>query len=211
MKHIVIIGARGFGRECYDLFAHKKGHYFQYRIKGFLDDKADALDGTKGYPPILGSVESYEVQKNDVFFCALGDPVQRKIYTEIILDKGGEFISCISDYALINPTAKLGVGVFIGAYAILSADVQVSDFSVIHPFCNLGHDSVLGKYSEVEAYVALGGYVEVGELATIHPHATILPRIKIGKEAKVGAGSVVIKQVKDASTVFGVPAKTVDF
>lgn len=211
MKNIIIIGARGFGRECFDLFKHKKGQYFKYRIKGFLDDKADALDGLKGYPPILGAVENYEIQKNDVFFCALGDPVYRKKYAEIILNKGGEFISCISDYALINPTAHLGKGVFVGAYAIISAEVKVEDFSVIHPFCNIGHDATIGSYSEVEAYVAMGGSSQVGEQATIHPHASILPRVKVGNNATVGAGSVVLKNVKEGSTVFGVPAKVVDF
>lgn len=211
MKQIVIIGARGFGRECYDLFKHKRGAFFRYRIKGFLDDKKDALDGMSGYPPILGSVEAYQIGKDDLFFCALGDPVQRKKYTEIILNKGGKFTNCISDYALINPTAHLGVGVFVGAYAIISADVRVGDFTVIHPFCNFGHDVVLGQYCEVESYAALGGYSVLGDRATIHPHASILPHIQVGADAKVGAGSVVVKQVKEGSTVFGVPAKTIDF
>ena len=42
MKQIVIIGARGFGRECYELFKNKKGFKWHFKIKGFLDDKADA-------------------------------------------------------------------------------------------------------------------------------------------------------------------------
>lgn len=211
MKQILIVGARGFGREAYELFAHKKWHRFKYRIKGFLDDKKDALDGLSGYPPIVDSVENYQIQKDDVFFCALGDPVQRKKYCDIISAKGGKFISCISDYAVINNTAQLGEGLFIGAYAIISANVKVEDFSVIHPFCNIGHDAIVGKYSEVEAYVAIGGASQVGELAVIHPHATILPKIKLGEGGVVGAGSVVIKNVKEGTTVFGVPAKIVEF
>ena len=210
MKQIIIIGARGFGRECYDLFKNKRGYRWRFKIKGFLDDKADALDGMAGYPPILGPVETYQVQKNDLFFCALGDPVQRKKYTEIILKKGGEFISCISDYALINATAKLGKGVFVGAYAIISANVIVDDFSVIHPFCNFGHDVKIGKYGEIESYTALGGYSEIGEYVTIHPHSTVLPRIRLGDYSTVGSGSVVLKDVKERTTVFGVPAKLLD-
>ena len=210
MKQIIIIGARGFGRESYDLFKNKKGYRWHFRIKGFLDDKADALAGMEGYPPILGPVETYQIQKNDVFFCALGDPIQRKKYTEIILKNGGEFISCISDYALINPTAKLGKGVFVGAYSIISANVIVDDFSVIHPFCNFGHDAKMGKYGEIESYTALGGYSETGECVTIHPHSTVLPRIRVGDYSTVGSGSVVLKDVKEKTTVFGVPAKVLD-
>ena len=102
MKHIIIIGARGFGRECYDLFKNKKHPRWGWKLKGFLDDKADALDGFEGYPPILGPVETYQIQKNDVFFCALGDPVQRKKYTDIILKNGGKFISCAKTFTFEN-------------------------------------------------------------------------------------------------------------
>lgn len=210
MKHIIIIGARGFGRECYDLFKNKKHPRWGYRLKGFLDDKADALDGFEGYPPILGPVETYQIQKNDVFFCALGDPIQRKKYTEYVLKNGGKFISCISDYALVNSTAHLGTGIFVGAYAIVSADVELGDFTVIHPFCNLGHDAKIGKYGEIEPYAAIGGYSVIGDYVTIHPHATILPRINVGDYASVGSGSVVIKDVKERTTVFGVPAKVLE-
>lgn len=210
MKNLIIIGARGFGRESYELFKHKRFHLFKYRIKGFLDDKADALKGYKGYPPILGPTETYEIKKNDVFFCALGDPIQREKYVKIILEKGGNFISCISDYAIINPTAKIGNGAFVGAYAILSADVVVDDFSVIHPFCNIGHDNKIGKYCEVESYVAIGGYSNIGDYVTIHPHSTVLPRVQVGNKAMVGAGSVVLKNVPNETSVFGVPAKRIE-
>lgn len=52
------------------------------------DDKADTLDGMDGYPPILGAVETYEPQKDDVFVCALGDNGWRKHYAEIIWGTG---------------------------------------------------------------------------------------------------------------------------
>ena len=84
MKHLLIIGARGFGREIYRTFIHTEFYLSkQIDVKGFLDDKADALDGLNGdWPPIVGAVESYEVQEDDVFFCALGDSHWRKHYAE---------------------------------------------------------------------------------------------------------------------------------
>ena len=135
---------------------------------------------------------------------------QRKKYVGIILGKGGNFISCVSDYAIINPTAKIGCGSFVGAYAIISADVKIEDFSVIHPFCNIGHDNKIGKYCEIESYVAIGGYSNIGECVTIHPHSTILPRVQVANHAMVGAGSVVIKNVQEGASVFGVPAKRIE-
>ena len=59
MKHLVIIGARGAGREVYLLATQMKEYGNEFDIKGFLDDKSNALDGLDGYPPILSSVEKY--------------------------------------------------------------------------------------------------------------------------------------------------------
>ena len=72
MKHLLIIGARGFGREVYDLAMNCIEAGADFDIKGFLDDKVDALNGLGGYPPIISSVEDYEIQPGDVFICGLG-------------------------------------------------------------------------------------------------------------------------------------------
>ena len=48
--------------------------------------------------------------------------------------------------------------------------------------------------------------VEVGERAFIGAGATIIPHIKIGRDAIVAAGAVVTKDVEPACMVAGVPA-----
>ena len=84
MKHLLIIGARGWGREIYNMLPECIGYGTDFVMKGFLDDKADALDNTPGYPSIIGSVEQYEPQKDDVFICAMGDAHWKKHYVEIV-------------------------------------------------------------------------------------------------------------------------------
>jgi len=44
---------------------------------------------------------------------------------------------------------------------------------------------------------------------TIHPHATLLPGVRIGDGATIGAGSVVMRSVPEGLTVFGMPAMSV--
>ena len=78
MKNLLIIGARGFGREVYSLAKEAQGYHKEFVVKGFLDDKADALNGMGNYPPIIDSVEHYLPEEDDVFVCALGDVVDRK-------------------------------------------------------------------------------------------------------------------------------------
>lgn len=53
MKNLLIIGARGFGREIYNLALESIGYGTEFTIKGFLDDKKEVLDGYDGYPSII--------------------------------------------------------------------------------------------------------------------------------------------------------------
>lgn len=51
--------------------------------------------------------------------------------------------------------------------------------------------------------------VEIGDYVFIGPRAIILPGVKIGRGAVVGAGAVVTKDVSDFAIVGGVPAKVI--
>ena len=53
----------------------------------------------------------------------------------------------------------------------------------------------------------LAGCVEVGAHATIGANATVLPRLRIGEGAVIGAGAAVTEDVAAGVTVAGVPAR----
>jgi len=211
MKHLLIIGARGWGREVYDIAVACIKAGADFDVKGFLDDKADALEEYDNYPPIIGPVESYEIQKDDVFICALGDVNYKKQYAKIILEKGGDFISLVHPTAVIGQNAKLGRGCVIGAFANLSNDTQIGSFVTISIRAGMGHDSTIGDYTHIGGNCAISGFVTIGELVTMHPGCVMVPHRKIGDNAVIGTGSVVISNVKANTTVFGNPAKKIDF
>ena len=209
-KNLYIIGARGFGREVVSTLSMWNGFYDQYVIKGFLDDKSDALDGFLGYPPIVSSVEGFVPGEHDVVVCGLGAVKWRKKYIDILLSKGARFETFISPEARVARTARIGRGVLVFEHVSISVDVKVGDFVLFHPFSTLGHDTEVGDYTVVENGVFCGGFVKVGKLVTLHTRATILPHQKVGDDAIVGACSCVIRNVKPGATVFGNPAQRID-
>ena len=209
-KNLYIVGARGFGREVAIGLPTWDGFCDKYVIKGFLDDKPDALDGFSGYPPIVSSVENFKPQENDVMICGLGAVKWRRKYIEVLLAKGARFDSFVSPKANVARTARIGVGVNIWDNVCVSADVVVSDFVLSHPNAIFGHDTRLGNHVVVENGVFCGGFVEVGDGATLHTHAVILPHQRVGANAVVGACSCVIRNVKPGSVVFGNPAQRID-
>ena len=211
MKNLVIVGARGFGREVYDLATQCSGFNIEYVVKGFLDDKADALEGFENYPQILSSVENYKIEEDDVFVCALGTVKWKKHYAELILEKGGSFINLFHPSTKLNTNTAVGTGLLVFMYANISNDCIIEDFVTIQGYVGLGHDTKIRKWAHVSSYSFTGGFVVLEEESTLNTRSTVLPHVVVKKGGTVGACSLVIKNVKANTTVFGIPAKILSF
>ena len=206
--NLVIIGASGLAREVYDLALICHSNTPGFKVKGFLSDGPSTIE-EMGYPKVLSTVAGYDVEENDVFFCAIGNVKDRKKTAEIILMKGGKFINLIHPTAIISPSAKIGTGVAIKAFSSLASDVTIGNFVYLQSSVILGHDVQIGNFCHVNSFAFFAGYVNVEDLCVINAGAKLIQNIKVGTEAIVGIGSVVLTRVKAGKTVFGVPAKKI--
>ena len=209
MKNLIIIGAGGFGREVYSTALESIGYGEEFVVKGFLDDNVHALDMFEGYPPILDTVDNYQLAESDVFACAIGVVKTRRELSEKIMVKGGKFQTLIHQTAYIGKNAKVGEGCIILAGARIHCDVTVGKHVIVQPYSILGHDVQVGDWTLINALADCGGMSKVGEMVTLHTTSFILPQSEIEDGATVGAGSVVLRKVKAGMTVTGVPAKPV--
>ena len=72
---------------------------------------------------------------------------------------------------------------------------------------HIAHNVVIDDNSMVIAGTVLGGGVHIGRNCWIAPNVSIKQQLRIGDNALVGLGAVVVKNVKADSTVIGNPAK----
>lgn len=200
------MGARGFGREVYNLALQCEGYGRDYHVKGFLDDKSDALDGLKYYPPILGTVADYSVQEEDVFVCSIGNFEVKKKYIKILKDKGAEFVPLIHPSAIIHTGCELGEGPIIFSNVLIGANAKLGDFVTVLCSAVIGHDSKVGNYTRMDCAAICVGYATIEDEVDVHTSA-VINDVVVEKGAVVGAGSFVIRRVKENTTVFGNPAK----
>lgn len=207
MYDVIILGAGGMGRETFEVFEDAYKDNPNYRVKGFLSDVLDILDGFESYPPLLGTIKDYEVQPNDRFILAIGDVAGRRRVAESILERGGEFITLIHPTAKVFRTAKIGYGVIIFPMAYVGADTKIGDFCYINAHALAGHDSVLGNFSEQAPYSILGGGTQTGEECFLCMHAVAGPKVKLGNRVIISQGSATTENVDDDSFVIGVPAR----
>ena len=207
MKNLVIIGAGGFGREMFATAREAVGYGETFTVKGFLDGNPSALDGFSGYPEIIGTPETYQIEENDVFITALGSIAARRRCAAMIEERGGRFISVIHRSASIGPNVTVGDGSLVAHNVVLTADIKVGWHSCVFHGTVIGHDTVLEDFTHVYSLVSVGGGVRIAEGASVFPGARIVPRVEIGAGATVGIGSAVVRGVPPGVTVFGVPAE----
>ena len=100
----------------------------------------------------------------------------------------------------IHPGAEIGKGVFIdhGMGVVIGETAIVGDYTLIYQDVTLGGT---GK-EEGKRHPTLGKNVVVGA------GAKILGNIQIGDRVRVGAGSVVLRDVSSDCTVVGIPGRT---
>lgn len=206
MKNLIIIAAGGMGRTFYDIARESVGYGIEFVIKGFIDDNLSALDNFSGYPPILGKTNEYTPIDDDVFVCSIGS-IARKKCMELIMSKGGEFITLIHKTARIGTNVTIGKGNIIAAYTSIGANASIGNYNMIQAYTVVGHDVKIGDWNRIDTHVTCVGGTEIKNCADIYTSAVLNHGVVVEDNAHVGALSFVIRRVKEGTTVMGNPAK----
>ena len=208
MYNIIIVGAGGFGREVY-LWAKDSFSQDQYKIKGFLEDNPKILDNYDMDVGIIGNLNSYEIKNKDRFLFAIGDTDIKKRLIIKMKKRGAKFLTLVHPTAIVANTTKIGEGVIICPYCLVSDNVLLEDFVMMNTYASCGHDVKVGKYSILSPYAALNGFVTLEDEVFLGTHSTVIPYKKVGYKSKISANSVVMRDVAADKIVFGVPGKAI--
>ena len=208
MYDIIIIGAGGFGREVY-LWAKDSFSKDQYRIKGFLDDNPRILDNYDMDVGIIGNLNSYEIKNQDRFLFAIGDIDVKKRLIIKMKKRGAKFLTLVHPTAIMANTTKIGEGVIICPFCLVSDNVLLEDFVMMNVYSSCGHDAKVGRYSILSPYATLNGFVILEDEVFLGTHTTVIPYKRVGYKSKISANSVVMRDVATNKIVFGVPGKAI--
>jgi sugar O-acyltransferase (sialic acid O-acetyltransferase NeuD family) len=130
-------------------------------------------------------------------------------FMDKLIKLGFNLVNVIHPWACIATTATVGHNVLINAFAVIQPFARIGNGVVIHSKVGIGHDNLIENYVNIAPGATLAGWVHVQECAYIYINAAIINGRKIGKEAVVGASSMVMKDVPDYAVVMGNPAKII--
>ena len=210
MKKILIVGAGGFGRELLQWIKDINAEKPTWEIGGFLDDNLQALDGVEIDYPVVGTISDWQPKDDEVFALAMGKPQLKRMVVEKLKSRGAHFAAVIHPTALVSPFAHYGEGLVMFPYSKLSCNSTVGDFVSILT-TPIGHDNEIGAYTMISGGCNIVRNVKIGKDVFVAAGVCIAQDVVVKDGAYIGLGSVVLKDVKAGTKVFGNPARIIPF
>lgn len=185
----------------------------KFNVLGFIDnDISKHHQDFFGYK-ILGGFEIVNslIEKNVHFVNLITRNTVLRYETSLFLSqKKALFTNCIHPEVNLK-MVKMGVGNTIEENVMLQANVYIGNNCAINTGSVIAHECVVGNTVFLAPRACLAGKVLVNDGAFLGTNCTVLPRIRIGCWATVGAGAVVTKDVPDYAVVAGNPARIIKY
>ncbi len=143
-------------------------------------------------------------------FCiAIGNPYGRVRLSlhDRLVSEGLEPTTLAHATAWIEPNATIGIGSQLMAGAFVGAEARLGRQCIVNTNASVDHEDILEDGVEIAPGATLCGLVHVETNGWVCAGATVLPRIRIGADAIIGAGAVVHRDVAPKSVMVGVPAQ----
>ncbi len=199
-----IFGASGFAKEVLWILVQKEVP--KHMIK-FVDHqpKEKTINGVE----VIDEEQFFNAQGVKCCYIAVGNPIlKEKIYNKICSFDGVLFPT------LIAPSVKhykefndYGIGNIICDGCIMTTNIKLGNFIHINLNSTIGHDTNIQDFCTISPGCNISGNVKIGKRSFFGTNCTILEELNICDDAIIGANAVVVKDITEAGTYIGIPAK----
>src|SRR5262245_7167458 len=174
---------------------------------GFVDDRPAKMGTVILGLPVLGPIAALRDLEHDAIVVAIGDNHTRRALTERLLASGERLAAVIHPLASVASSATIGEGSMISAGAIVLPRAVIGRGVIVNTKASVDHDCAVGDFAHIAPAATLGGNVRVGEETLIGLGASGVSGIVVGARPVIGAGAVVVRDVPEDVTAYGVPAR----
>ena len=216
MKDLYIVGAGGFTIEV--LFLIDRFYKNIWNNIYIIDDNSEKIGANIRNVTVVSNINDFIVKcknesniENDVLITINNPKIRKQIVEKFLEEKIKiNFPNIIDETVIIDEEfSKIGKGNIIMDFVGITGNVSIGDFNIIGARTGIGHDSKIGNFNTFSPRVSVSGHVVIGNCNTFGLNSAILQNKTIGDHNNIWSYTMILKNVKNNQTYFGMPAKKI--
>jgi sugar O-acyltransferase (sialic acid O-acetyltransferase NeuD family) len=201
---LLIIGASGHGKVVADIALKMNS----WKSVAFLDDDKNirssmGLDVIGTSDDIFTHLDEYEI------VVGIGNNTTRQRIHEKLEIFGASIPVLMHPNAVIGNQVDIGIGSVVMAGVVINCCTKIGRGCIINTGSTIDHDNYIDDFVHISPGSHLAGTVKVGKESWLGIGSVVSNNITITNGCKVGAGSVVIKDITEPGVYVGVPVRRV--
>jgi sugar O-acyltransferase (sialic acid O-acetyltransferase NeuD family) len=126
------------------------------------------------------------------------------------LPKNTKYFTWIHPTALImDDNVEIGEGSFIGAYSVLTTNINIGKHAILNRGNHIGHDCLIGDYFSAMPGAVVSGNVRIYDCVYLGNNSSIREKLSIHSLTTIGMNGAVVKPIEEVGVYVGVPVKKV--
>ena len=212
MIDVIIFGAGQVGSLTQKIL----NDHDEYNVLGFVDDNASNLPAEKDGLPIFGGREYIKDVSDSIAYCiGAGHIAARYEIFQWLIKQNKNIASAIHPTARFFGKTAIGQGLFVAPNCSFFDTSSIGNGCYFGPDVSVSHDTKIGNFCLVSQASIIGARVNIEDNVFVGTGSTIVPKylatselLSVGQHSTVGAGSLVLENVKRNTVVKGRPAAT---